>query len=116
MALKQGQEVLIKAPGTLIGKVVRPRPGDSGLPDEQTHYLVKIEPRYYLRSNLEPVEERRSSPRLERYSREWMDELGRFNEAGRQFFADPQNKSLLANWVESGAKLGLFFPAEREIG
>jgi hypothetical protein len=115
MPLKEGQELLIKRPGTLIGRVVRPRPGDFGVPEEQTHYLVQIEPRYFLRSHLEPVEEPTSGQRLERLSREWIEELGRFNEAGRQFFTDPQNESFFANWVESGTKLGLFIPIESEI-
>ena len=115
MPLKEGQEVLIKTPGMLVGKVVRPRPGDFGLPEEQTHYLVQMEPRYFLRSHLEPVEEPASGQRLERLSREWIDELGRFNEAGRQLSIDPQNKSLFAYWVESGTKLGLFIPIEPEI-
>lgn len=109
MPLKKGQEVLIKNPGILVGKVISQRSGDSGMPEEQTHYRVQIEPRYCLSGDLEPVEAH-SSPRLERYSREWIEELGRFNEAGRRFFTDPQNKNLLANWAESGTKLGLFIP------
>ena len=115
MPLKEGQEVLIKTPGILVGKVVHPRPGDFGLPEEQMHYLVQMEPRYFLRSHLEPVEESARGQRLERPSREWVEELGRFNEAGRQFFTDPQNESFFANWVESGRKLGLFIPIESEI-
>jgi len=112
MPLKKGQEVLIKPPGILVGKVICQRSGDSGLPEEQTHYRVQIEPRYYLSGDLEPVEEDSSSPRLERGSREWIVALGRFNEAGRQFFKDPQNKNILAIWVESGTKLGLSIPIE----
>jgi hypothetical protein len=115
MPLKEGQEVRIKVTGILVGKVVRPRAGDFGLPEEQVHYLVRIEPQYYLRSHLEPVEGSASGQRLERLSREWIEELGRFNEAGRQFFTDPQNESFFANWAESGTKLGLFIPIESKI-
>jgi hypothetical protein len=112
MPFKKGQEVLIKNPGTLVGKVISQRSGDSGLPEEQTHYRVQIQPRYYLSGDLEPVEEDSSSPRLERGSGEWLEALGRFNEAGRQLLTDPQNNSLLANWGESGTKLGLLFLTE----
>lgn|GEM_PF-2456810 len=109
--LKKDQEVRIKKPGIFIGKVLGPRPGDFGLPEEQTYYRVQISAEdYYLSTDLEPVVRPSASVMLERYSKEWLDELERFNEIGRQFLANPKDENLLRQWAESGTKLGFFIP------
>ena len=115
MPLKKDQEVLIKKPGILAGKVIGPRPGDVGLSEEETHYRVQIcaeEPRYYLSADLEPLQQPSGSGKLERYSKEWLDELKQFNKIGRQFLANPKDKNLVRQWAESGTKLGLYIPIE----
>jgi hypothetical protein len=111
--LKKDQEVRIKRPGIFIGKVMGPRPGDFGLPEEQTYYRVQIcAEDYYLSTDLEPVVQPSAGAMLERYSKEWLDELERFNEIGRQFLANPKDENLLRQWAESGTKLGFFIPVE----
>ena len=109
MALAKGQKVLIKNPGALMGMVIGPRPGDSGLPEEQSLYAVMVceeKPRYYLSSDLEPVEEPSRPTKLEWYSEEWVDELDRFTQIVRQLSKDPEGKMLRSLLEESATKLG----------
>jgi len=109
MPLQEGQQVLIKNPRALVGTVVKARPGDKGLPEEQTHYLVRISDElFYLSTDLEAVEN--PNMELERYSPEWLAEFNRWLELGRWWLANQGDTAALAQFSESGRKLGFIVP------
>jgi hypothetical protein len=108
LPLKEGQQVVIKNPGPLMGIVVRARSGDKGLPEEQKLYLVQIPPKRYRRSALEPVQQ--SSETLGRGSREWLAEMRGLIESGQRWLANQNDSAARDQFVESGRKLGIFIP------
>jgi hypothetical protein len=75
MPFKEGQEVLIKNPRSLVGVIVRARPGDRDELPENRRYLVRIQEseRFYLPHDLEALEE--PAAKLNQYSPEWNVEL-----------------------------------------
>ena len=109
---KKGQQVLIKNPRYLVGTIVEPRPGDKGLPEEQTHYLVQIsEERYYLSSELEPAEDPNAKPA--RYSEEWIAELNRMAASGQQWLQNRSDKTAWDAFVDAGEKIGFIVPIKK---
>ena len=93
--LKKGQEVFLKRPVQIFAKVIGPREGDVGLPDEQVHYAVQLIPleQYYLPEDLELAQQPQPrKSRVDYMSPEWIEELAHFNEvapnlsAGDPFF------------------------------
>lgn len=109
MSLKAGQQVIIKNPRSLVGTVVRERPGDRDLPEGERRYLVRIaEERFYLPSDLEPAEEENKNPT--KFSAEWNAEMARFVEAGQRWVADNSDRAAFDAFSESGRKLGWIVP------
>jgi hypothetical protein len=108
LPLKKGQEVVIKNPGELIGTVVRARPGNKGLPEEQKVYRVQIIERWYKRTALEPVQQ--PSDVLKPSSPEWLAELHRCLESGQRWIANQNDSAAWGQFVASGAKLGIIIP------
>jgi hypothetical protein len=106
--LKKGQEVVIKSAKSLSGTVVSSR--DDG--DEGIIYRVLIPERtmYFRRADLEPWPDLNAKP--QRGSKEWLSELERFNELGRQCLAKPQDVALIKRWAESGEKIGFVVPTK----
>lgn len=106
--LKKGQDVVIKLAKTLYGTVLATR--DDG--DEGVLYKVLIPERtmYFRRSDLEPWPDPNEKP--QRGSREWLCELARFNELGRQCVANPHDEEAFKQWVESGEKVGFISPTK----
>ena len=110
MPLEEGQQVLIKNPRALVGIVLKQRPGDKDLPEDQRRYIVRIseDERLYLPSDLEPVQQPNSV--LVRYSPEWMAECERWIDAGRRWMANNNDRAAWDEFAESGSKLGFFIP------
>ena len=110
MPFKEGQEVLIKNPHSLVGVIVRERPGDRDEPPEKRHYIVRIpEGEYfYLPSDLEAIEER--PEKLTRYSPEWNAELARWIDAGQRLMANNNDLAAFKGFSESGSKIGFIVP------
>jgi hypothetical protein len=110
MSLKEGQQVLIKNPRSLVGTVLRERPGDRDLPEGERRYMVHIPggDYFYLPSDLEPVEESSNTP--VKYGAEWSAELARWVDAGQRWLADNNDRAAWDEFSESGSKLGFFVP------
>jgi hypothetical protein len=106
--LKKGQEVVIKSAKSLSGTVVSSR--DDG--DEGIIYRVLIPERtmYFRRADLEPWPDLNAKP--QRGSKEWLSELARFNELGKQCLAKPRDVDLVKRWAESGEKIGFVVPTK----
>ncbi len=87
MPFKEGQEVLIKNPRSLVGVIVRERPGDRDELPENRRYLVRIAEieNYYLPRDLEALDE--PTAKLKPYSSEWNAELARWIDAGQSLMA-----------------------------
>jgi hypothetical protein len=102
---KKGQQVLIKNPGDLLGTIIKPRPGDHGLPEEETHYVVRIScDRYCLSASLESAEEPNDT--LKPYSAEWLAEFQRWTDSAKSLVADQNDGAAITQFIESGSKLG----------
>lgn len=108
MKLSEGQEVIIKNPRSLVGTVVRQRPGDAHLADDERLYEVKIdENRFYRLQDLEPIEEDKS---LRPYSSEWMTQLERWTEAGQRLVKNADDHVAQRNFIDAGHALGFIVP------
>lgn len=108
MKLNEGQEVIIKNPRSLVGTVVRQRPGDANLPEDERLYEIKIdENRFYRLQDLEPIEEDTS---LRRYSPEWMTQLKRWTEASQELVHNGNDEVARQNFIDAGHALGFIVP------
>src|SRR5260370_33086465 len=78
--------------------------------DEGVIYKVLIPERtmYFRRADLEPWPDPALKP--QRGSKEWLSELARFTELGKQCLAKPQDIDLVKRWAESGEKIGFIVP------
>lgn len=116
MPLKEGQQVLIKNPRPLVATVVRERPGDRNMPEEQRRYIVRIsedalqEQYIYPPSNLEPIRE----PEIVRYSPEWTAEFQRWLDAAVKWSANHSDRDAWNQFSESGSKLGFYIPISQD--
>jgi hypothetical protein len=110
MPFKEGQEVLIKNPRSLVGVIVRERPGDRDELPENRHYLVRIPDteKFYLPLDLEVLEE--PTAKLKQYSSEWNAELARWIDAGQRLMANNNDLAALQEFSESGSKIGFIVP------
>jgi hypothetical protein len=110
MPFKEGQEVLIKNPRSLVGVVVRERLGDKDELPENRRFLVRIQEseRFYLPGDLEAVEE--PTEKLEQYSPQWNAELARWLNAGQRLMANNDDPAALQEFSESGSNLGFVIP------
>lgn len=106
MKLREGQQVVIKNPRALLGTVVRQRPGDADLPEDERRYEVRIqeESQFYLLHDLEPVAEDEED--LRPYSRKWMEQLQRWTEAGQQLYRNADDETARRNFIDAGHALG----------
>lgn len=108
MRLKEGKEVIIKNPRALVGKVIRQRPGDANLPEDERLYEIKIdENRFYRLQDLEPLEEDKS---LRQYSREWLTQLEQWTEAGQRLVQNADDDAARRNFIDAGHALGFIVP------
>jgi hypothetical protein len=110
MPFKEGQEVLIKNPRSLIGVIVRERPGDRDELPESRRYVVRIPERemFFLPRDLEAIEEPTAT--LKQYSAEWNAELARWIDAGQRLMANNNDLAALQEFSESGSKIGYIVP------
>lgn len=110
MIFKEGQTVEIKNPRSLTGIVVRERPGDRDLPEEQRHIVVRIETceRFYKPEDLAPLEQSRQTHAT--FSPEWNQELQRFINAGHRWMADSTDRSAWEEFVDAGRRIGWIVP------
>lgn len=112
MKFQTGQQVLIKNPRPLSGIIVKARPGDTGLPEEQTHYLVEISERcFYLSSDLEAEA---PNEKLETYSSEWTAQFNRMLKAAQRWLADANDRSAFDEMADAGRKIGWIVPIKKE--
>jgi hypothetical protein len=112
--LKEGQQVLIKNPRSLVGTVVHQRPGDRDLPEEARSYLVKIEEQqlYYRLDDFEVLPE--PSKEFVKYSAEWTAQLQRFVDAGQRFMANNKDMAALQELSDAGTKIGFVKPLPKK--
>ena len=106
---KQGQEVIIKNPGVLVGTVVKVRSTENDLSEDQELYQVRIdEQRIYRAANLAPAVE--PSDKLKPYSKEWLEELNRWTDAAKRLVTDQNDDAALAEFSEAGSRRGWIVP------
>jgi hypothetical protein len=108
--LKKGQEVVIKSAKSLSGTVVASRDdGDEGI---ICKVLIPEHAVYCRRADLEPWPNPAAKP--QRGSKEWLSELARFTELGKQCLAKPQDIDLVKRLAESGERIGFIIPIKSE--
>jgi hypothetical protein len=111
--LKEGVEVWIKEPAHIYAEVIGPRPGDAGLPPEEVNYMVRIQPNVqYLPAAALELSNPPKDPNapLKRFSQEWLEELKRCRELAERSLANPSDKKLISEALESMKKLGWVVP------
>jgi hypothetical protein len=113
-SLKEGQQVLIRNPRSLVGTVVHQRPGDRDLPEEKRSYLIKVEEqqRYYHLDDVEVLPE--PSKELEKYSPEWMAEMQRMLSAGQRLLVNKNDRDAMAEFSDAGSKIGFVKPLPKK--
>lgn len=106
MSFKKDQRVAIVNPGLLVGTVVAARPVDADIPEAERLYKVEIsETRVYRAKDLEALSN--PSPKLKRYSPEWVAEFTRMTEALQRWSANNNDRAAWDQFVQSGEKVGL---------
>jgi hypothetical protein len=88
------------------------RPAETGIPEEDKYCVVTItEQKFYCRpGDLEPLLQETTETTLKYQSHEWLVELQRFSDLTARYKATPQDKTVFAQLVESGSKVGFFIP------
>jgi hypothetical protein len=107
--LKSGDEVWIKKPSNIYGKVIGPRPGDAGLPPEEQLWTVEVLPytQYLHPEHFELVHPPKDPNEPHEYtSKEWAEEFSIFNAAASRYLADNNDKAAMIEANEALRKLG----------
>lgn len=101
---------MVKNPRSLVGVIVRERPGDRDELPENRRYLVRIpeSETFCLPRDLEALEE--PTAKLRQYSPEWNAELARWLDAGQRLMANNNDLAALQEFSESGSKIGFIVP------
>jgi hypothetical protein len=112
MKFKEGQWVQIKNPRPVVATVLRERPGDRDLPEDERHIMVHIEGGDYIYrpDDLVPLDE----PKLTPFSSEWTKEFQRFVESGNKLIADPDDHASRDQFVDAGEKIGWIVPIKEK--
>lgn len=111
--LRPGDEVWIKEPTHIYGKVVGPRPGDATLPRDKQAWMVQILPRIqYLPPDRFELVDRPKDPNAphDYPSKEWFDELAASYDSGTRWLANNSDTKAMNEFVESLRKLGFITP------
>jgi hypothetical protein len=107
---KEGQQVIVRNAGAMVGKIIQQRPGDKGQPEEKTHYQVEIEsPHWFSSTNIEAIPE---SNKFEQYSPEWMAEFSRAFEALQRWHANNNDTEALQQFSDAGKNIGWVVPMD----
>jgi len=120
MPFKEGQEVLIKNPHSIVGVIVRERPGDRDLPQEERRYIVHIPEQdrdlIYSPTDLEAIEQPQAqspSTKPTPYSPAWTTQVEKFIVAGQRWMANNDDHDAMKEFVEAGRKLNFIVPISK---